>query len=105
MLNQTVLVGRLTHDPEVKELENGEKVCEITLTVPRTYKNEDGEYDNDFIPCTLFGGVAENTAKYCKKGELIGVKGRIKSIPMASGNDIEIIADKVTFLSTKGKED
>lgn len=105
MLNHIVLVGRLTQDLEVKELEDGRKVCYIILAVPRSYKNEDGEYDTDYIPCTLFGGVAENTAKYCKEGTLIGVKGRIESIPMASVNDIEIIVDKVTFLSTKGKED
>ena len=100
MLNQTVLVGRLTHDLELNELEEGRKVCEITLAVPRSYKNEDGGYDTDFIPCTLFGGVAENTVKYCKKGELIGVKGRVQ----CTNERIEIIADRVTFLSTKGKE-
>ena len=101
MLNQTVLVGRLTHDPEVKELEDGRKVCYITLTVPRSFKNADGEYETDFIPCTLYQGVAENTAKYCRESELIGVKGRVQ----CTNEKIEIIADKVTFLSTERKED
>ena len=101
MLNQTVLVGRLAHDLEVKELEDGRKVCYITLAVPRSFKNENGEYRTDFIPCTLYQGVAENTAKYCRKSELIGVNGRVQF----TNGKIEIIADKVTFLSTKGKEE
>lgn len=101
MLNQTVLVGRLTHDLEVKELEEGRKACEITLAVPRSFKNADGGYDTDFISCTLFGGVAENTAEYCKKGDLIGVKGRVQ----CTNEKIEIVAEKLTFLSSKRKED
>jgi len=47
MLNQVVMVGRLLEKPEIKELENGKKVGNITLIVPRCYKNEDGEYEKD----------------------------------------------------------
>ena len=61
MLNQTVLVGRLVQDPEIKELENDKKVCNITLAVTRSYKNADGIYENDFIPITLWQGIAEQT--------------------------------------------
>ena len=53
MLNQVVMVGRLLEKPEIKELENGKKVGNITLIVPRCYKNEDGEYEKDFIDCML----------------------------------------------------
>lgn len=56
MLNQIVLVGRLVQDPEIRELE---KVGYITLAVSRNYKNRNGEYDTDFIPVTLFKGIAE----------------------------------------------
>ena len=52
MLNQTVIVGRLVSKPETKELEEGKKVANLTLAVPRSYKNENGEYDTDFIDCT-----------------------------------------------------
>ena len=93
MLNQTVLVGRLVNEPVIEE----EKYCTITLAVPRSYKNENGEYDTDFIPITLWNGIAQNTSEYCKKGDLIGIKGRIQ----AKKNDIEIVAEKVTFLSSK----
>ena len=44
MLNQIVLVGRITQDPKVTELDNGKKVCNVTVAIPRSYKNENGEY-------------------------------------------------------------
>ena len=66
MLNQIVLVGRITQDPKVTELDNGKKVCNVTIAIPRSYKNENGEYDTDFVKCTMWSGVAENTSEYCK---------------------------------------
>ncbi len=107
MLNQTVIVGRLVRDPELNETENGKKVTNITLAVPRSYKNSNGEYDTDFISCVLWQGVAENTSEYCKKGDLVGVKGRIQSRMIERENEeyarriVEIVAEKVTFLSGK----
>lgn len=97
MLNQTVLVGRLVQDPEIKELENDKKVCNITLAVNRSYKNADGEYETDFIPVTLWQGIAENTCEYCKKGELVGVRGKLQ----AREGKVEVVAEKVTFLSSR----
>ena len=76
MLNQVVLVGRLTSDLEAKELEDGKKVTNMTLAIPRSFKNADGEYETDFVECTLWNNIAENTAEYCKKGDIVGVKGR-----------------------------
>ena len=73
MLNQVVLVGRLTKDPEVRELEDGKKVSSITLAVQRTYKNEEGVYEADFINIDLWNGKAQKTSEYCKKGVIIGV--------------------------------
>ena len=51
----------------------------ITLAVNRGYKNQNGEYDTDFIPCVLWRGVAENAAEYCHKGDLIGIRGRLET--------------------------
>ena len=79
MLNQTVLVGRLVRDPELYETESGNKVTNITLAVPRSYKNSNGEYDTDFINCVLWKGIAESASEYCHKGDLLGVKGRIQT--------------------------
>ena len=103
MLNQVVIVGRLVEKPIVEENENGKKVCNIILAVPRSYKNAEGIYETDFIKCTLWNGIAENTAEYCNKGDVIGVKGRLECL---SGNELQLIAEKVTFLSNnKNKEE
>ena len=99
MLNQIVLVGRLVQDPEIKELENGVKTSYITLAVSRSWKNADGIYETDFIPCLFYKGIAENTAEYCKKGDVIGVKGRVQTKQEEDKSIIEIVAEKVTFLS------
>lgn len=101
MLNQIVLVGRLVQDPEIKELENGTKTSYITLEVSRSYKNADGIYEIDFIPCLLYKGIAESTTEYCKKGDVIGVKGRIQTKQEENKTIIEIVAEKVTFLSNR----
>ena len=58
MLNQVVMVGRLTSDPEINEVENSRKVTTIILAVPRSYKNAEGVYETDFIKCTLWNGIA-----------------------------------------------
>ena len=105
MLNQVVMVGRLLEKPEIKELENGKKVGTITLIVPRCYKNEDGEYEKDFIDCMLWSGIAENTAEYCNKGDVVGVKGRIETTIIDKVKHSNVIAEKVTFLSSKVKDE
>ena len=96
MLNQTVLVGRIVSDPQINETKNEKKVATIPLAVQRSYKNEEGEYTTDFIPCVLWDGVAQNVIDYCKKGDLIGIKGRIQ----ATAEKVEVIAERVTFLSS-----
>ncbi len=108
MLNQAVLVGRIVQDPELKETEKG-KVSNITLAVPRSFKNANGEYDTDFISCVLWKGIAENTVEYCKKGDLVGIKGRIQTRNVEFADEthkqfVEVIAEKVTFLSSKKEE-
>ncbi len=93
------MVGRIVQDLEIKELENGKKAVKITIAVPRPYKNEEGVYDTDFIDCIAFRGIAENTKEYCEKGDLIGVKGRVQRLDVKK--DLEIVAERITFLSTK----
>ena len=110
MLNQTVIVGRLVKEPELRETESGKKITNITLAVPRSYKNVNGEYDTDFISCVLWQGVAENTVHYIKKGDLLGIKGRVQSRVVENDEEVrknvmEIVAEKVTFLSSKKAEE
>lgn len=105
MVNQIVLVGRIARAPEVRTTETGKKYASLTLAVPRAYKNVNGEYDTDFLDCTLWTGIAENTAEYCKTGDVIGIRGRVQSriIEKDDGTKykkMDIIADKVTFLSS-----
>ena len=102
MLNQIVIVGRLVDRPIVEENENGRKVSKITLAVSRSFKNSEGEYDTDFIPCTLWGEIADRTAEYCEKGDVVGVKGRLQCL---EGNTLQAVAEKVTFLSSRRKEE
>ena len=108
MLNQVVLVGRLTSDLEAKELEDGKKVTNMTLAIPRSFKNADGEYETDFIDVSLWDGVAQNTAEYCKKGDIIGVKGRLQTDSYEKdGNkmkSLSVVSEKITFLSSKSKD-
>lgn len=109
MLNQIVLVGRLIKDPEVVTTESGKNISHITIAIPRPFKNVEGEYDTDFIDCVLWNTVAESTSEYCRKGDIIGVKGRVQSciVEDAKGKDynkIEIVAERVTFLSSKKEE-
>lgn len=103
MLNQTVIVGRLVSDPELRETDNGNKVTNLTIAVPRSFKNINGEYDTDFVSCVLWKGIAESTANYCKKGDLVGVKGRLQTREYETDNEkrkvVELVAEKVTFLS------
>ena len=78
MINNVVLTGRLTKDVELKYY-NGEKsVAYFTIAVNRNYKNANGEYDADFINCKAYRNTAEYLAKYCNKGDLIGVVGSIE---------------------------
>ena len=96
MLNQTVLVGRIVSDPKINETINDKTVTTIPLAGQRRYNNEEGEYATEFIPCFWWDGVAQNVVEYCKKGDLIGIKGRIQS----TADKIELIAERVTFLSS-----
>ena len=105
MLNQVVLVGRIVKTPELRVTENGKKTATVTLAVPRNYKNNEGEYDTDFLDCTMWTNVAENTSEYCQTGDMVGVKGRLQTrvIETEDGTKkkkTEIVAEKVTFLAT-----
>ena len=100
MHNQVYLIGRLVKDIEVEEKDNSTKAI-ITIAVQRSYKNEEGIYESDLIPCILWNGVATHTKEYCEKGDLVGIKGRLQIVD----EKIVAIADKITFLSSKKQEE
>ena len=110
MLNQVVLVGRIVFDLELNKNDSGKKYLSLMLAIPRSFKNIEGTYDTDFIRCIVWDNVASNTSEYCKKGDIVGLKGRLQS-RLVERNDkkeniMEVIGEKVTFLtSSKEKEE
>jgi len=108
-MNQTILVGRLVSDPELKVLANGVKVTNVTIAVKRPFKSgESNEYETDFLNCTLWSGIAEATVSYCKKGYTVGVKARLQQKYYIKDDKKifsypEIIVEQITFIN-KTKE-
>ena len=109
MLNQVVLVGRLTRNIKINKSEKGKKVATVSIAVPRSFKNMEGTYDTDFIDCIAFESIASNTAQYCEKGDIVGIKGRIQSrVEEVEGGKkyfMDIVAEKITFLTSRKTEE
>lgn len=105
MLNNVILVGRLTKDVELKELENDGAVVRITLAVQRGYKNAEGEKEVDFIEVTCWNETAKLVKEYSKKGDLIGIKGRLQNNNYEKEDGTKVyqtvvIAERVNFLKS-----
>lgn len=102
MLNQVVLVGRLTKDLETHILEDGRKVSTIYVAVQRPFKNVDGNYDTDFVKCSVWEGLSTLIEPYCQKGTMIALKGRIQSykreIQEKSYTFVEVVAERISYL-------
>lgn len=106
MLNRWVGVGRLTKDVDLKYTPNGVPVASFTLAVNRTFTNQQGEREADFINCVVWRKPAENAANYLSKGSLAGVDGRLqtRSYEGQDGKRVyvtEVVADSVQFLDPK----
>lgn len=109
-MNNVLLVGRLAKDPIKKATQSGVSVTYITIAVNRNYKNKEGNYDTDFINCVLYRSMADNTAVYCHKGDLVSVRGAIqtRSYHTQDGSTryiTEVSCKKIVFLQTKKVED
>jgi len=105
-MNRVTLVGRLTKDPELKYTPNDIAVTTFTLAVNRTFTNQQGEREADFVNIVVWRKAAENAANYLKKGSLCGVDGRIQTRIFESqdGQKVyitQVVADIVHFLETK----
>lgn len=79
MINNTVLVGRLTKDPDLRYTSNGTATATFTLAVNRNFTNASGKREADFINCVIWRQSAETLANYARKGTLLGVTGRIQT--------------------------
>ncbi|WP_026676757.1 single-stranded DNA-binding protein [Fictibacillus gelatini] len=108
MINRTILVGRLTKDPDLRYTPSGVAVCNFTLAVNRTFTNQQGEREADFINIVCFKKAAENVANYLKKGSLAGVDGRIQTRSYEKdGKRIyitEVVAESVQFLEPRSQQ-
>src|SRR5690625_4291306 len=105
-MNITVLVGRLTRDPDLRYTQNGTAVASFNLAVDRPFSK--GK-ETDFINCVAWRKQAENLAQYMKKGDQIGVDGRIqtRTYDDKDGKKVyvtEVVADSVQFLESRQKE-
>lgn len=109
MVNNVVLIGRLTKNIDLRQTSTGKAMTYFTLAVNRNFKNEQGVNGADFVSCVAFGAQAENMAKFLTQGSLIGVEGRIstRNFQGKDGNTVyvtEVIASNVTFLESKKQQ-
>ncbi|KXH84001.1 single-stranded DNA-binding protein [Sporosarcina sp. HYO08] len=105
-MNQVALVGRITKDPILRRVSEGRIQSSFVLAINRNFKNKNGEVEADFVLCTTWGKLAENTARHCGKGSLIGIGGRLQSRTYEREDKsrvyvTEVIGEDIRFLSTK----
>lgn len=106
MINRVVLTGHLTKDPELKVTQSGLSVVQFVIGVQRQFARKDGEREADFISCVAWRKTAENIAKYFRKGQLIGIDGRVqtRSYDDKNGQRVyvtEVVVDNFAFLSSQ----
>ena len=106
MINNVVLVGRLTRDVELRYTPSNQAVATFTLAVNRNFKNQSGEREADFINCVIWRQQAENLANWAKKGTLVGITGRIqtRNYDNQQGQRVyvtEVIADSFQVLESR----
>lgn len=110
MINTVVLTGRPVKEIELKTLESGTKVAGFTLAVNRSFKDRNGDYPTDFINIQTFEKTAEFVSNYVKKGELVGVEGRLQQRVFQNKDGvnvyvIEVVANQITLLTPKGSSE
>ncbi|HEM4232690.1 TPA: single-stranded DNA-binding protein [Streptococcus suis] len=109
MINNVVLVGRMTKDAELRYTPSNVAVATFTLAVNRNRKNENGEREADFINCVIWRQAAENLANWAKKGALIGIVGSIqtRNYENQQGQRVyvtEVIANQFHMLESRGQQ-
>lgn len=87
-----MVVGR------IDSIDKEDNKCILRLRIPRNYKNENGEYDNDIIKIQVFDSLSNKVSEYCKENDLAGIKGMIQS-------DNVLLAEKISFLGSKQEKD
>ncbi len=107
-MNKIILVGRLTKDPEVRSTSAGFSTANFTVAVNRNFKNKEGNYDADFLPCVAFRNTADFISKFFKKGNMISLEGRVqtRSYDAQDGTKryvTEVVVENVEFVGGKNE--
>ncbi|MDN7241772.1 single-stranded DNA-binding protein [Planococcus sp. N028] len=105
-MNQVGIVGRLTKDPVTRVLNEGRVHTSFIVAISRNYKNQKGDVETDFVLCSTWGRPAHNVSKYCHKGSLVAVTGRLQSrhYDKDDGTRVyvtEVLGDQIRFLDRK----
>ena len=109
-MNKVILTGRNTKDIELRQTPSGVSAIEFSIAVKRTFKNANGEYESDFFDCIAYNKLAETISKYVKKGDQVGIEGRLqkRNYTNKEGKKIyvtEIVAETVEFLQSKKQDE
>ena len=94
-MNKVELIGRLTHDVEMRQTPNGVSLARFSIAVTRRFKNSNGEYDADFINCVAFGRQGEFAEKYLKQGTKIVISGRIQTGSYTNRDGVKVYTTDV----------
>ncbi|WP_431029093.1 single-stranded DNA-binding protein [Lysinibacillus sp. LZ02] len=109
-MNQVGLVGRLTKDPVLRQLSDNKITVSFVIAINRNFRNTQGGVDADYLLCIAWGKLAERIAKYCGKGSLIGVSGRLQSKTYVNKENskvytTEVVVEDVRFFALKQREE
>lgn len=109
-MNKVFLIGNLTRDPELSETNSGVSVCNFSIAVNRRRASADAEQQTDFFNVTAWRALAENIARYCKKGNKIAISGQIQIRQYedregAKKTSVYVVAEEVEFLSQKSNDE
>ena len=105
-MNKILLIGRLTKDPELRYTQGGAAVASFTLAVNRSFTNQNGEREADFINCVAWQKAAEFVSQYFKKGQQMALEGRLQVRSYDDNNGqrrwvTEVVTEKVEFVGSK----
>ncbi|WP_222122595.1 single-stranded DNA-binding protein [Bacillus sp. FJAT-22090] len=105
MVNTVSIIGRMTKTPQLKYLSEGRVQTSFVVAVNKSYKNDEA----DFVLCSIWGKIAETTVKYCGKGSLVGISGRLNTRSYENGEGTrvfvtEVVVEDIRFLATKKRD-
>ena len=108
-VNQVILMGNLTRDPELRQTPSGQSVCSFSLALNRAYQDKSGQWQEatDYIDVVAWGPLAERVAQYLNKGRRALVQGRLQSRSWEQDGQkrskVEVLANDVTFVDSRGE--